>query len=90
VFGEAFEPPAHNHHVGRGEGEREFFRWFTVTVATVIGFEAVVKKLAGMEAVAVLARGLRVGQKELDTGTVLLRGEDAFVFFELVEAHGLG
>ncbi len=89
MFGQAVEAPAHNHHVGRGEGEREFFRWSlrTATIAAVIGLEAVVKKLAVVEAVAVLARGLPVGQEELDTGTMLLSGEDAFVFFELVQAH---
>lgn len=97
VFGEAFEPPAQNHHVGSGEGEREFFRWSLrslrtatfATIAAVIGFETVVQKLAGVEAVAVLAPCLRISQEELDTRTVLLGGEDAFAFFELVEAHGL-
>ena len=47
----------------------------TATIAAVSGFEAVVKKLAGVEAVAVRVRCLAVGQEELDTGTMFLGGE---------------
>jgi hypothetical protein len=67
-FGQGFEPPAQNRHVGRGEGKREFLRRCIPVVGGVrVWFEDVVNQLAGVEAVIMFLVEL-----ELNAGAMLV------------------
>jgi len=83
LVGQQAEPPAENHHVGGGEGEREFLRrclrTATIVVAGVrVGFQRVINQLAGVEAVAVI-----LVEMELDTGAKLAGAGVTGIIFEL-------
>ena len=76
LVGQQAEPPAENHHVGGGEGEREFLRRRVLILAGVrVGFQGVINQLAGVEAAPAL-----LVEMELDTGAILDGGGIAVVF----------
>lgn len=61
------EAPAQDHHIGSGEGEREFLRRRGLVTARVgIGFQDVINQLAGLKTVASVFI-----QMELDAGAIL-------------------
>ena len=79
VIGESGESPAENHHIRRGESEREFFRR-SVLVLILVRRQPIVQQLAGVEAVA-----FAFAERELDAETMFVR-EFVAVVFEFV--HG--
>ena len=75
-IGQPAEMPAQDHHIGGGEGEREFLRRGVLVIARVwIGFQGIINQLTGMEATPAL-----LVEMELDTGTILDGGGIAIVF----------
>ena len=67
-FGQGFEPPAQNRHVGSGEGKREFLgRRIPVLSGVRVWFDGVVNQLAGVEAVIMFLVEL-----ELNAGAMLV------------------
>ena len=76
------ETPAQDHHIGGGEGEREFLRRCALVIAPDwIWFQGVINQLAGVKAVAML-----LVEKELDAGAILTGCGMAVVFGEV---HGV-
>lgn len=75
-IGQPAEPPAQNHYVSGGEGEREFLRRCVLVVLGMrVWFERVINQLTGMEAMSVL-----LAEMELDRGAILDGGGIAVVF----------
>lgn len=72
------------HYVGGSECHGELLRSFlrNGTKTGLVAFKPVVEKLAGMESVALFVRWM-----EFDARAMPLGSQDAFAFFEVVEAH---
>ena len=80
LVGQQAEPPAENHHVGGGEGEREFLRRRVLVVVGVrVWFQGVFNQLAGVEAAALV-----FVEVELDAGAILAGGGVTGIIFRIV------
>jgi len=79
LVGQQAEPPAEQHHVSGGEGQREFLRRRVLVVARIrVWLQRVINQLTGVEATALV-----FGQVELDAGAILAGGGVAGIIFEV-------
>ena len=77
------EPPAEQHHVSGGEGQREFLRRQLFIVASVrVRLQRVINQLTAVKTTALV-----IGQVELDAGAILAGGGVAGIIFEVWHRH---
>ena len=79
LVGQVAEPPAEHHHIGGGEGERDFLRRLVLVVLSIgVWFQRVFDQLAGVEGAACVFR-----QVELDAGAILAGRGVTGILFEI-------